>query len=301
MKLVDIALKKTPLNLRSGLATTCPLGNAALLPVKGGYLCSYREFLYDITGFGFRNNRSFLGITRKWNIYKASSPNKFWLVRLDGNFKVSGRFASVEGIKGTLEDVRLFEWGGAVYASGTTYPGGAWRTRVCRLDASGKKAKLEVVYDSPASKSVEKNWMAVPDRPGLMVRRVAEDRLETVDVFTGGRGEIPFPAVFPSNIHGNSPLLRTETGYLMLVHTKSVQWYVHMFVELGPDLVPLKVSPPFVFDEVFPVEMSVSVFRTPRGIGVSVCENDAFQYVYEFDEKTLMSFVRGEKPPSLRA
>ena len=301
MKLVDIALKKTPLNLRSGLATTCPLGNAALLPEKDGYLCSYREFLYDITGFGFRQNMLFLGILREFGRYKASSPNEFWLVRLDRNFKVSGRFVSVEGIEGALQDVRLFEWAGRTYASGTTRPSAMPRERVCRLDAAGKKAKLEVVYDSPESKDAEKNWMAVPDRPGLMVRHVVEDRLETVDVFTGERNEIPSPTRFPPRTHGNSPLLKTETGYLMLVHTKNTQWYTHMLVELGPDLVPVHVSPLFTFDGVFTVEMSVSIFRTPRGIGVSVCENDAFQYVYEFDERTLMSFVRGEKPSSPRA
>lgn len=54
-----------------------------------------------------------------------------------------------------------------------------------------------------------------------------------------------------------------------------------------------RISREFKFDNLFGVEMSISLFNQigTDNIGITVCEMDTFQHVYLIDRKKLIEFI----------
>ena len=97
------------------------------------------------------------------------------------------------------------------------------------------------------------------------------------------------------DVHGNGNILKIEGGYLALVHNRCGRTYYHYFMVMSSDFVVQKISNRFRFNDSCPVEFAMSMFfalnSNNKTIGVSVCENDAFQYVYLIDKEKLLDLI----------
>jgi glycosyltransferase involved in cell wall biosynthesis len=151
-----------------------------------------------------------------------------------------------------VEDMRLFPWGGELWANGCVLEQNqhAWREQfLMRVNQdTGEVTDWRRMDVEP--KQNEKNWMPILDtfgsmkwmyRPGWVIDRcgtfiVKNQPTLAVDQFSGGGQCVPFDA-----------------GYLAIIHearpdpTNGKRYYQHRFVWFDKDYRLQKVSKPFVF------------------------------------------------------
>jgi hypothetical protein len=64
--------------------------------------------------------------------------------------------------------------------------------------------------------------------------------------------------------------------------------YIHYFLVFDKNNRLVHMSRPFTFDTIYKVEFPISMFyinkTDEKQIGITVCENDMYQYVYTFDK-----------------
>ena len=159
-------------------------------------------------------------------------------------------------------------------------------TQVFALDFSKKNiVGLRGVFNSRkymSDKTCEKNWMAVQGKIGDMVQLIGKNGINVVNILNKTTQSIKSKIELPSNIRGNTPLLRLDNGkYICIVHwinTANSLDYYHNFVLFDSNLRIESISKSFKFDNVFPTEFCSSMFNLidSSKIGITVCENDCF-------------------------
>ena len=75
---------------------------------------------------------------------------------------------------------------------------------------------------------------------------------------------------------------------MAIYHTRNGFRYTHYFLVFNKNNRLLHMSRPFTFDIIHGVEFPISMFYVNKTngqqIGITVCENDMYQYVYTFDK-----------------
>ena len=96
-------------------------------------------------------------------------------------------------------------------------------------------------------------------------------------------------------MRGNTNLIKIDDKYITVVHTKNVCKYDSYFIVFNEKMEIEHISQRFRFDSVFQIEMSISMFfkneSNKQTIGITVCEDDYFQYVYLVNRQKLMDFI----------
>ena len=165
--LIDACERKIPIYLRSHIKSECPMGNASITPYDNNryYLCSFREFLYDLNGAVFPY------IYKKEHVPTSKNSTQFILLGKD--FRPNkGIFKNVVvDEKDWLYDGRLFRWGDKVYFSSVREHDSTQTQSIFKVHDKDFTIRLELIYDSVKDfgDNMEKNWMAVPDMPDKMV------------------------------------------------------------------------------------------------------------------------------------
>lgn len=125
-----------------------------------------------------------------------------------------------------LEDARMVVWNNELYTYGTRCDKAGGDARIVLYTPSGE----EVVVRSPFGCAVEKNWMAIPDRPMHFVYGFRDYKVVVVKVCADGSCEVlendgavnmdwyTAGDVHFNDIRGGTPLVRIENGYLAVVH-----------------------------------------------------------------------------------
>lgn len=306
MKLLKDIAKKTPLNLRvGGKLSPLPLGNCSMIAYDNDkYLCAYREFHY------------FLANGQYINMPGIPCPG-IGMCFLDRDFNPIVDFSNKPvlitrnpyGISDNAwEDPRVFKWNGKVFMSCSSIntkmnnPWGRVAIQVFRivktsknhLQANGTFNSRKYLSDS----ACEKNWMAIPSRNGDMIQLIAKNGINVVNTINKTMRAIPSKIIVSDNLRGNTPLIEIDGKYFGIVHYRNGMDYYHQFLVFDMNLQIEHISQPFKFDTVFPTEFCSSIFNVidSDDIGITVCENDCFQYVYTLDRKTLMDFVFENTP-----
>ena len=99
----------------------------------------------------------------------------------------------------------------------------------------------------------QKNWMAVPDKPFNYIATTSEKGTWVADI---GRNAMTKIGEYDLNTahRGNSPLLKTEDGYMTLTHVmdfdeRKRKRYVNHIVFYNKDLSVKSISKPFKFTD----------------------------------------------------
>ena len=149
--------------------------------------------------------------------------------------------------------------------------------------------------------------MAVQGRDGDMVQLVCRNGVNVVNTMKKTTQLVTAKIELPSNLRGNTPLLKMDDGkHICLVHWRGVENnmdYYHNFAVFGRNMQVESISRSFKFDNVFPTEFCSSMFNLidSSQIGITVCENDCFQYLYVIEKDKLLEFINGgEQKPSLK-
>jgi hypothetical protein len=208
------------------------------------------------------------------------------------NHKLVSKITGMETGDVAFEDPRLFKWKGYFLCSCSAINPkmenafGRVAIQVFALDFSKKNiVGLHGVFNSRkylVDKTCEKNWMGVQDKVGDMVQLIGKNGINVINVLNKTTQIIPTKIEMPSNIRGNTPLLKLDDGgYICIVHWKNAMNqmdYYHNFVLFDSNLRIESISKSFKFDNVFPTEFCSSMFNLidSSKIGITVCENDCF-------------------------
>ena len=147
----DFCQEKIPLNLHQAALSKCPLGNAAIIPYKNGYLCAFREFdHYYLTKDFFRYTDR---LSSKSELFFAFLDSKFNILSDKSRFKDFdinyGNFKSRDNI---LHDPRLFVWNKKLFMSASMFirpfSVNKFKVGVYELNDTDWKMKLALVHDS---------------------------------------------------------------------------------------------------------------------------------------------------------
>ena len=280
--------RKIPLNLRVGCASTYPLGNCSIIPYDNNkYLCAAREFYYFLRrGYYEHPWGSYTNV----GMHFCFLDNDFFPI-VD-NHKLIAKITGMETRDVAFEDPRLFKWKGHFLLSCSAINPkmqDAYRRvaiQVFHLDFSKKNMiGLHGIFNSRkyiSDKTCEKNWLAVQDKIGDMVQLIGKNGINVVNILNKTTQIIRSKIELPSNIRGNTPLIRLDNGkYICIVHWRSdidSMDYYHNFVLFDSNLQIEFISKSFKFDNVFPTEFCSSMFNLidSSKIGITVCENDCF-------------------------
>lgn len=154
-----------------------------------------------------------------------------------------------------LEDARMVVWNGELYTYGVRCDKANGKTRIVIYTPDGR----EVVAQSPFDCDVEKNWMAVPDRPMTFVYSFKDYRVVVVKVEDDGSCRVVDNNngndtsewlknywIHFNDIRGGSPLVKIDDGYLAVVHRQewintglgigNGYWYRHAIVRFDNNL-----------------------------------------------------------------
>lgn len=140
--------------------------------------------------------------------------------------------------------------------------------------------------------------MAVPHMPGKLIYEIDDASTKVIDIFnSASTSELANPSSLTASF-GNTPLFQIDDSrhiaIVHLPHRMGTLEYTSRFIVFDNDLHAVKVSSEFRFDDVCAVEMAMSIFQQndrPSMLGVTVCENDTFQYVYLVDKCRLLDFI----------
>lgn len=189
-----------------------------------------------------------------------------------------------------LEDCRFVVWDGLLYMYGTR-PDDGFKTYVYRVNDSMTGVDLTacVVIPSPVGAAIEKNWMAVPDKPWHFIYDGRECVLrydkETGNSEIEGRRDDSFA------VRGSTPLMVYKDGYLTLVHRVSSDGcYFHRFVFYDRDLKIVRESDDFHFEnDVCEFVCGMTCHESKYYIALSIL--DCVTHVLEFESEEFDSFV----------
>lgn len=171
---------------------------------------------------------------------------------------------------------------------------------VGKLHDENWKIELDVRFQSMRDGFMvgthQKNWMGIPHMPGKLIYEIDDVSTKVIDIFNNASTsecENPSSASF-----GNTPLLQLDDfchiAIVHLPHPFGTLKYINKFIVFDENLNIQRTSREFRFDRACPVEMAMSMFQQndrPGMIGITVCENDTFQYVYLVDRFRLMDFI----------
>lgn len=134
--------------------------------------------------------------------------------------------------------------------------------------------------------------------PGKLIYEIDDTSTKVIDIFNNAStSELANPSSLTASF-GNTPLFQIDDSTLVAIvhlpHKLGTLEYTSRFIVFDNDLHAVKVSSEFRFDNVCIVEMAMSIFQQndrPSMLGITVCENDTFQYVYLVDKYKLLDFI----------
>jgi hypothetical protein len=152
-----------------------------------------------------------------------------------------------------LEDARFVVWDGELYVYGTRCD----LIQDCSSIVIYTPRGEEIIARSPYSHSIEKNWMAIPDKPFTFVYGFIDGCTTVVKVDMYGVCSIEGSIDNKNNktllqgVRGGTPLMEVSDGYIAVVHKQTYDnnkyFYRHAFVHFDEELRVKKVSRWFIF------------------------------------------------------
>ena len=198
-----------------------------------------------------------------------------------------------------FEDPRLIVWDDKLYVYG------------CRADCEEGLTRV-VIYEggnciytkSPNNRSVEKNWMAIPDKPLHFIYDYENGFIEIAVDNDGKCNIIDKHTVTDDSINmkltgarGSTPLAKTEFGYMTIVH-KSIYGnnkyeYRHAFVIFDNNLNITQVSDWFTFHNNI-CEFCCGMSVVNDMVYITYSQLDAVTSVMSITMDNLMRFIQNE-------
>lgn len=152
-----------------------------------------------------------------------------------------------------LEDARFVIWDEELYVYGTRCDLIKDRSCIVIYTPEGE----EIIAKSPYSRSIEKNWMAIPDKPFTFVYGFIDGDTIIVKVERDGDCRVAYSIDNKNNrdllhgVRGGTPLMKVSDGYIAVVHKQicdnNSYSYRHAFVHFDEELRVKKVSKWFIF------------------------------------------------------
>ena len=281
-----------------------PLGNFTMLPTSDGHwLACFRRFQYYIEG----DRYSYQSSPRMF--YKDRHKHVF--VILDKDFNLVERIDNLkstyydadewktqyiyDGTSPFLEDARLTQWSDGIYLTSAIYwydedKKKRWSTEVQKLTFFGNSICATHFWNSleHGVRSVEKNWMSIPDKPLKFVTATSTNGAKVRDLKYDVSTEVcDFD---PDDLYGgNANLLKDNFRrcYFGITHRyfhgeRGKRTYENFVVQYDENLRPVKVSTPFkLCDE--GIEFITWWHREGDDVLIGVTEMDDKPMVMRFD------------------
>ena len=198
------------------------------------------------------------------------------------------KYSSFCGGRG-LEDPRLIEWNGKIYAIFTKcHPDDPETVNIVYAEMlSPWRGIIGNLHVAVGRQKVEKNWQPVPGHPGTCIYTAGTygGDFKTTNLFNGVYSTYPgndigaFPLNGSTNLlcWGGKPSSRNMIG---IMHSRDEEHhYLHYMVEYDSELHVKRVSDPFSFTGA-DVEFTTCIYREEYDIKILVSIHD--QLLYEF-------------------
>lgn len=280
-----------------------PIGNFSIVPFNGMYLASFRKFAYfittDIQQYMFTQNM------------RLKEPHKQLFCLLDKDFKFVKQLPCVNSSYWEdpnfinrlpyLEDMRMVEWNGNLYGTSTIfYQGEKGYARIGmefqQIVVGHDMVSCEHRWNSiPVGiKGVHKNFMPIPDKPFHFIAATFPKGVVMFDLqhnkfTTGGIAE-------PEKlIRGNTPLLKTDFGYMTIAHDlvfddRKRKMYRNFVVEYNADLSVCRISRPFKFTDMN-IEFITTFLEDGNDILIGNTIMDETPLLFRFNRDEFLSEV----------
>lgn len=243
-----------------------PIGNFSLLPTTDGHwLAVFRRFQYYIEGdrYCYLSSPQMFYKDRHEHLF-AMLDKDFNLVEKIGNFG-STYYDAPEwktqydygGKSPFLEDARFTYWkGDGIYLTSAIYwydesRNKNWSVEIQKVSFLGNGIVARHHWNSLEHniEGVQKNWMSVPDRPGVFVIGTSTNGARAIDI---GTDEVKDIGDFdPDDLYcGNANLMEVDGGYMAITHRyfhgdRGRRTYHNFVVQYDKSLKPVKISNPF--------------------------------------------------------
>lgn len=274
--------KKLDYNAALGLNEHVPLGNMGFCNIgPNRRLVAVRQFNYRLHYYHLPNEK--LGWLGKFLDNRA-----YYFIVTDSDFNFIRRVECTYSNLWALEDIRLMNLGNnIIQASATDVSPGQEKYRMCScqfkmggIDADGP-TRLDIVKTHIFPIQHEKNYMPIEGTVGAFITDIETNKFRIATIYSSGKRNCYCAGIRP--IRGSSPLLKYDTGYVALVHSKIPKdRYINRFIFCNSKMSYCKFSEEFTVNcAMSPINFLCSMSIEDGKAVMPFCVNDRVTFLFK--------------------